>query len=199
MLAAGNATRAVERLKEFDALAAFGDATTFPDVDRAIEHAEDDLLRSWEQPAAAELALADLTFFTGFEPGQAEAVTALMTRKIYQPGAVLFREGEAGDEVLIATRGTASAYLHLPSGANIRLATFAPGTIFGELAILDQKPRAATVIADVELVCYGMSRANYGILAERSPAAAIQFMAAIGRELSGRLRSANRTIHQLEA
>jgi len=49
------------------------------------------------------------------------------------------------------------------------------------------------------LVCYSMSRADYRTLAETSPSAAIQFMAAIGRELSGRLRTANRTIHQLEA
>jgi sulfate permease, SulP family len=198
VLAAGGSTRAIERLKEFGAFAAFGDPAAFPDVDRAIEHAEDDLLQASEQPVAAEPELAELAFFAGFDVTQVAAVTALMRRKIYQPGAVLFREGDAGDEVLIATRGTASAYLHLPSGANIRLATFAPGTMFGELAILDQKPRAATVIADVELVCYGMSLADYGILAEKSPAAAIQFMAAIGRELSGRLRSANRTIHQLE-
>jgi SulP family sulfate permease len=88
---------------------------------------------------------------------------------------------------------------NLRFGANIRLATFAPGTVFGELAILDRGPRAASVIADGELVCYGMSRADYAALAQKSPDAAIQFMAAIGRELSGRLRTANRTIHQLEA
>jgi MFS superfamily sulfate permease-like transporter len=199
LLAAGSATRAVERLDEFGALAKFDDSSVFPDVDRAIEHAEDDLLETWEQPGASELVLADVAFFAGFEPAQIAAVIALMTRKTYQPGATLFHEGDAGDEVLIATHGTASAYLHLPSGANIRLATFAPGTMFGELAILDQKPRAATVIADVELVCYSMSRAAFHTLAENSPAAAIQFMAAIGRELSGRLRTANRTIHQLEA
>jgi sulfate permease, SulP family len=199
LLAVGKGTRAAERLEEFGALSAFGDSDVFPDVDRAIEHAEDDLLQAWEQPGTAELTLADVAFFAGFEPAQVAAATALMTRKAYEPGAVLFHEGDAGDEVLIATRGTASAYLQVSSGANIRLATFAPGTVFGELAILDQKPRAATVIADVELVCYSMSRADYRTLAETSPSAAIQFMAAIGRELSGRLRTANRTIHQLEA
>ena len=199
LLAAGVRSRAVERLDEFHALSTLSGPGPFPDVDRAIEYAEDDLLREHCQSNAAELALADLSFFVGFEPAHIEAVTALMKRKVYQPGVVLFREGEAGDEVLIVTFGTASAYLHLPNGANIRLATFAPGTMFGELAILDQKPRAATVIADTELICYGMSRADYATLAQKSPAAAIQFMAAIGRELSGRLRSANRTIHQLEA
>jgi len=121
-----------------------------------------------------------------------------MTRKVYDPGSVVFREGDQGDEVLIVTKGTASAYLQLPNSANIRLATFAPGTVFGELAILDQGPRAASVIADDELICYSMSRAQYAALAEKSSSAAIQFMAAIGRELSGRLRTANRTIHQLE-
>ena len=71
--------------------------------------------------------------------------------------------------------------------------------MFGELAILDAGPRSASVVADGDLVCYALSRANYALLAEKSPPAAIQFMAAIGRELSGRLRTANRTIHELEA
>jgi len=44
-----------------------------------------------------------------------------------------------------------------------------------------------------------LSTADYAALAEKSPAAAIRFLTAIGRELSGRLRTANRTIHQLEA
>ena len=81
----------------------------------------------------------------------------------------------------------------------MRLATFAPGTVFGELAILDGGPRSASVIADGDFVCYSLSKTDYAALAEKSPQAAIRFMAAIGRELSERLRSANRTIHQLEA
>jgi CRP-like cAMP-binding protein len=82
--------------------------------------------------------------------------------------------------------------------ANIRLATFSPGTVFGELAILDRQARSATVVADEDLVCYALTTADYAALAEKQPSIAIQLIAAIGRELSGRLRSANRTIHQLE-
>jgi hypothetical protein len=43
-----------------------------------------------------------------------------------------------------------------------------------------------------------LTNADFAALAEKAPGAAIRFMAAIGRELSGRLRTANRTIHQLE-
>ena len=70
--------------------------------------------------------------------------------------------------------------------------------MFGELAILDQKPRSASVFADSELVCYALTKAAYAALAEKAPSAANRLIAAIGRELSGRLRSANSTIHQLE-
>lgn len=121
-----------------------------------------------------------------------------MTRKSYVRDEVVFREGDPGDEVLVVTSGSASAYLHLPDGANIRLATFSPGTVFGELAILDRQARSATVVADQDLVCYALTTADYAALAEKQPGIAIQLIAAIGRELSGRLRSANRTIHQLE-
>jgi SulP family sulfate permease len=198
LLAAGDKTMAMERLDEFGARSSFDQADIFPDVDRAIERAEDDLLRTQTQTSVAEVPLAEVALFAGFEQADIEAITAHMTRKTYDQGAVVFREGDPGDEVLIVTQGTASAYLHLQNGANIRLASFAPGTVFGELAILDRGTRSASVSADSNLICYAMSRADYAALTQQSPSAAIQFMAAIGRELSGRLRTANRTIHQLE-
>ncbi len=199
LLAVGQQTTVLARLAEFGALAALDSANLFPDVDRAIERAEDDLLRARSQVGETDLAPAGLSLFAGCEAADIKAIAAQMRRKSYAAGALVFREGDPGDEVLIVIKGTASAYLQRPNAANIRLATFAPGTLFGELAILDRGPRSATIVADSELVCYAMSRADYVALAETSPSAAILFMAAIGRELSARLRTANRTIHQLEA
>ncbi|MGA7230484.1 MAG: cyclic nucleotide-binding domain-containing protein [Xanthobacteraceae bacterium] len=136
--------------------------------------------------------------FAGFGQSEFDAIEPLLRRARYEKGSVIFREGDSGDELLIVTHGTASAYLQLPQ-MNVRLASFAPGTMFGELALLDEGPRSATVIADEELVCYALSKANFAVLAAKAPAVAIRLVAAIGRELSGRLRGANRTIHQLEA
>jgi SulP family sulfate permease len=135
--------------------------------------------------------------FAGFGQSELDAIEPLLRRAHYEKGSVIFREGDPGDELLIVTNGTASAYLQLPQ-MNVRLASFAPGTMFGELALLDQGPRSATVIADEELICYALSKANFAVLAAKVPDVAIRLVAAIGRELSGRLRGANRTIHQLE-
>jgi sulfate permease, SulP family len=197
-LAAADKTVAKERMEEFGARASFGRTEIFPDIDRAIQQAEDELLRVEGHMGAAAMELDDVGLFAGFARQDLQALKSYMTRKSYARDQVVFREGDPGDEVLVVTSGSASAYLHLPDGANIRLATFSPGTVFGELAILDRQARSATVVADEELVCYALTTADYAALAEKQPSIAIQLIAAIGRELSGRLRSANRTIHQLE-
>jgi sulfate permease, SulP family len=196
LLVGGN-TMALDRLQNLGALASIEDADILPDVDRAIERAEDDLLRAEPRLRHTEVPLTTVGLFAGFGQSELDAIEPLLRRAHYEKGSVIFREGDPGDELLIVTNGTASAYLQLPQ-MNVRLASFAPGTMFGELALLDQGPRSATVIADEELVCYALSKANFAVLAATVPDVAIRLVAAIGRELSGRLRGANRTIHQLE-
>jgi CRP-like cAMP-binding protein len=77
------------------------------------------------------------------------------------------------------------------------LITFSPGTVFGEVALLDREARSATVEADEELVCYVLTRENFDKLTAEHPAVAIKLLTNLGREISGRLRRANRTIYQL--
>ena len=107
-------------------------------------------------------------------------------------------EGDPGNQVFLIVKGKASAYLRQVNGGDIRLMTFAPGTVFGELAILDQGTRSASIIADEDLFCYVLSDEGFAALSTDTPAAAIKLLANLGRELSGRLRRANRTIYQLE-
>jgi hypothetical protein len=198
LLAAGDRTTAMERMADFDALSAFDRVNIFPDLDRAIERAEEDLLRAQARLTPAVILLPEVGLFAEFGAADIATIESHMRRVRYDLGSMVFREGDPGDELFIVTKGTASAYLHLPNGANIRLATFAPGTVFGELAILDEGLRSASVVADGELLCYVLTKADYAALAESAPAVAIRLLAAVGRELSGRLRTANRTIHQLE-
>ena len=93
------------------------------------------------------MPLAEVGVFAGFNATDLKAIEPYLNRATYPAAAVIFRESEVGNEVLIITKGIASAYLQIPN-TNIRLATFAPGTIFGELAILDEGVRSATVVAD---------------------------------------------------
>jgi len=155
------------------------------------------LLRVQAQLYREEIPLAEVGLFAKLNATDLAAIEPYLQHASYRRDEVIFREGDPGSEVFIVTKGTASAFLH-SSPFNIRLGTFAPGTAFGELAILDAGPRSATVIADEDLACFVLTAPNFAILTEKHPDVAGRVLAAIGRELSGRLRTANRTIHQLE-
>ncbi|MBS0534562.1 MAG: SLC26A/SulP transporter family protein [Proteobacteria bacterium] len=175
-------------------------ASAFADIDRALQWAEDDVLGAeLKEPAANEVALAQVDLLSTLSPGEVRTVEAHSRRESYMRGQTIFREGDPGREMFIVTRGRVSAYLAQGAGGDIRLVTFAPGTVFGELAILDAGPRSASVVADDDVVCYVLSEEQFIALAQTAPNIAIKLLASLGRELSGRLRRANRTIRQLES
>jgi SulP family sulfate permease len=172
----------------------------FRDIDRAIEWAEDHLLAAAEEaaPSSEELPLEKIGTLRHFEPKDIAVLRGHLKRKVYRSGDMVFRQGDPGRELFLVTRGTASAFLDQNDGHNIRLATFAPGTVFGELAILDKGPRSASIAADTELTCHSLSDEGFAALSVSAPAVAIKLLQNLGHELSGRLRRANQAISQLE-
>jgi sulfate permease, SulP family len=108
-LAAARKTIAMERMEEFGALAQFGPAERFPDIDRAMQHAEDEFLRVEGHMGTSALELDDVGLFDGFSPEDMKVVGSYLTRRSYARDAVVFREGDPGDEVLVVTSGSASA------------------------------------------------------------------------------------------
>ena len=172
----------------------------FVDVDRAIEWAEDDVLHVDATKAEGdELSLAEIDLCAGLADAEIGMLERYLHRATYARGSVIFRQGDRSNQLFIMASGRASARLHQSSGSDIRLATFAPGTFFGELAILDAGPRSATLTADDDVGCYVLTAEKFAALMGDAPPVAIKLLANLGRELSGRLRRANRTIHQLES
>jgi SulP family sulfate permease len=188
------------RLSEAGILDVIGAGCVFEDIDRAIQWAEDDLLRAEAKEFKNdEIPLARIDLLLSLTAAEIEAVKSHTRCETYSCGQTIFREGDTGKELFIVTKGRVSAYLSQSGGSDIRLVTFAPGTVFGELAILDAGPRSASVTADDDVICYVLSEQEFAALATNAPAVAIKLLAGLGRELSGRLRRANRMIHQLES
>ena len=117
-----------------------------------------------------------VAFLDNFDPDEIAALKARLTRVAHPKGGMIFHQGDSGTDLFIVTRGTASAYIHQPAGRDIRLVTFAPGTVFGELAILDAGPRSASIIADDDFVSYALSQAQFAALSAEAPAIAIKLL-----------------------
>lgn len=193
-------THVANLLKDMGVTAALTRQRLFNDTDRAIEWAEEHLIldQLGDVESGVEFPFGRLDVLAGMNDEELAAIKNAMERRAYKKGDILFREGDISDELYVIAKGSASVRLRL-SGAerDTRLITFSPGTMFGELALLDQEARSATVESDDDLVCYVLTRRQFEKLTTEHSTVAIKLLANLGRELSGRLRRANRTIYQL--
>ena len=192
-------TRIEHFLHEMGVTAAVTRNKVFEDADHALEWAEDHLILSEEggKVDPGEFPFQQLEVFAGFSAAEVGVVTDMLEKCSYETDAAVFREGDTGRELFIIASGSASVYLRLPGAERAtRLITFTAGTIFGEVALLDDEVRSATVEADSPLVCYVLRQHAFETLSTEHPMITVKLLRNLGRVLSGRLRRANRTIYQ---
>ena len=70
--------------------------------------------------------------------------------RVYSQGTVILRGGEVGDSVFLISSGSVQVTLGGTNGPLSSLAILQAGEIFGEMAVLERRPRAATVLAKVD-------------------------------------------------
>ena len=145
-----------------------------------------------------EIPIERLDLFVHFNAAEREAVARRLQRRQYRSGEVVAREGERGTELFIIVQGSATGRLRTSSGREVRLMSFAPGTIAGELGLLDEETRSATIVADENLVCLVLGRDEFQELMRDDPVAAVKLLANLSREISWRLRRANRMISDFD-
>src|SRR5438552_14181067 len=91
--------------------------------------------------------LGRVPVFSTLEHGDLERIAQLAVPRSFQPGEVVFHEGDASDTCYIVREGRARAVRTHRDGRTITLARFGPGDIFGELALFEDEKRSATVEA----------------------------------------------------
>jgi SulP family sulfate permease len=187
-------------LDDTGVVAHLGPDAFMPDVDHALERVEDAMLdaEGASLPARAEIPLASLHPFSRLTATELRVLQPLLQRRVFTPGQFVFREGDPGDELFVIAQGTASVRRE-EGPRSTRLVTFGEGTVFGEMALLDARPRSASVQADGELVCYAMPRAAFDEVVSRHQAIAVKLLTSLAQELGRRLRFTNDIVEHLQA
>jgi SulP family sulfate permease len=195
-------TRLGQFLRDTGVIAALTRGRVFVDSDQALEWAEDHLILAelGDVELGNEFPFGQLDIFTGLDETELEVIKGKLGRQTYAKGDMVFREGDPGQQLFVIARGEASVRIRPPgSQRDIRLVTFAAGTVFGEVALLDTEVRSASVSADEDLVCYVLEHEAFQLLAQSHPRIAVTLLRNLGRELSNRLRRTNRVLHQLDS
>lgn len=79
----------------------------------------------------------------------------------YRPGEVIVREGEKADALYIIESGAVEVYREPSPGQCYSLGVLRPGSVFGEVALLLNRPRTASAVAVTETQCRVMPRAEF--------------------------------------
>lgn len=126
-------------------------------------------------------AIQNVPLFAGLQRKELERVADNLSVRTFSDGEAIATEGESGVGFFVIESGTATVS---QGGETIR--TLGPGDYFGEIALIDKGPRSATVIADGELRCHGMTAWEFRPLVQTHPEIAWPLLEA----LAARLRQA---------
>ena len=121
--------------------------------------------------------------FSTLEPSDLERIAEVAVPRQFEPGQVVFREGDASDTCYVVREGHARAVRTHGDGRTITLATFGPGDIFGELAMFEDELRSATVEAIEPTSVVGVLGPDMRRLMKAHPDISSRLVIALGRRL----------------
>jgi len=138
--------------------------------------------------------LRSVSIFADLDPAALAALERLAEPRDFPAGAVVVSQEERGDALFVLVTGKVKVVLYGDSGREIILSIFkSPGDFFGEMSLLDNEPRSATLMADGPSRLLVLSRRDFQAHIEGHPRTALRIL----QELSRRLRRADAVIGNL--
>ena len=129
------------------------------------------------------LQLKRVPIFAGLDSSALQALAECCRHRKFRAGQTLFHTGDAGVTLYLIVSGRVNIQTELSSGKPLHLAQRGPGDHFGEMALIDGKPRMADAVAaeDCELLTLGRDALMHCI--QISPHTALAIMASLAERL----------------
>ncbi len=139
----------------------------------------------------------DLFRERGLSAAEMKLLATFSSEERFREGSMIFREGEKGDKLYIVLDGRVRISKFIPGVGEEALAVLDRGDFFGEMALIDDKPRSADAKAhEVDATVLSIDRATLNEILSMDPHASLQFLNLLCRMISRRLREINDKIVQ---
>ncbi len=126
--------------------------------------------------------LRNIPMFAKIDPPKLKLMAFASERLSFRPGQELFKQGDAGDSAYIVVEGEADVLVNTPNGA-LKVATLKRNDIIGEIAILCDVPRTATVAASTDLVTLKITKDLFFRMVTDFPDMAIEIMRSLAHRV----------------
>lgn len=152
-------------------------------LDDALAVIEEDRLRMVGRTMPEQMSVfADLVERAAAVLGQTQ-----FARETIPAGAVIFLQGSPSDRIILLEHGRLSASVKGPAGDEIRVASFLPGALVGEIGFLTSTPRTATITAYEDSTIQSVTRAGLDRLSAEAPALATAMLREVASQVARRL------------
>lgn len=173
----------------------------FETIDDALAWSEDQMLdeKFGVDRYDKGLPLEKFELLKEFSETDLESLNHYFEKANYDIGQEIFKQGISGDKVYLLSKGKVRIVIDIPDGKESRnIARLCPGTIFGEMSIVDKGIRSASAIAETRVTCYELGQAESVRLNKEHPELGHKLLIGFAKELSKRVRIANRITTELK-
>lgn len=137
--------------------------------------------------------LRNVPLFSGLDNGELEALARVGTHKSFGKSAHLIHQGADGQSLYFILRGKVKVALADQDGREITLSLLHPGDFVGEMALIDDEPRSASVVAVEATDCFVLSRREFRQCLASNSDLALNLI----KNLCRRLRATDRQVGDL--
>lgn len=133
-----------------------------------------------------ESMLAKTELFAGLDEAELGPFAAKCQLHTYEAGNEITREGDLGTGLYVVTRGAVDVVSRRGTPEERTITTTAAGGFFGELALVLEQPRSATVVTREFTECLVLTRWDFKDIALEHPAVIWKLLEVVAQRLSGR-------------
>ncbi len=132
--------------------------------------------------------LQEVELFKYLNEDELRDLVPLFETKHFEVGDIMFNEGDPGDTLCILTDGEVSVSRKIGEDEDLVLAKFGKNSFFGEISLIDEKPRSATLKALTSGTYYTMKRGVFMHLLNSNPEMASKMLLSLATVFCNRLR-----------
>lgn len=132
--------------------------------------------------------LIDIPMFDSLEPDELKFVSQHMKFMDFKSSEIVFQEGDKGDYVCFVSEGILDVLKKNEMGKQAVISSLGRGRSIGEMSVIDDFPRSATVRAEKDTTLIILTRSGFDEILEKDPKIGVKMLKGISRLLSMNLR-----------
>lgn len=135
-----------------------------------------------------EHILSENPFFEDFKEDELDFFAKQLSLRSFSAQEILFNKGDIGSYLFFIVNGEVEVRLESSDLKQVIIATFETGSCVGEMALVDDYPRSATIIVTKPSELLILSRSRFDKICDSDPQLGLKFLRGIAQNLSLRLR-----------